>query len=313
MTMVDELDESEVGPEVIVRNPIDWRGLDPRLAAALVQASCSVETVAKDAKSGEGYKYATTAAVVAAARAAMTVGKIAMPLVSYEVRDRWLHGVFILIHESGAASPDIHASIPLATIRDPVKAVGATLSYLRKYLTAAVVGVSWDDPAEDVDAGRSGGQQQRPPQRQQSRPSPQRQAQQPRPDTTKTAGSVELSPAMEAKKMARGFWSRLVAQGAAKGSIIEIATGAKGLVADDLLTSQYYAISLLGRASVLAVQKDLELPTASHGAFLSFMAEHTDFTPTWANGVITPAGAEADAKFPVEKSELEGPPAGNSR
>ncbi len=147
---------AEESAGVAIVDPIDWRHLDPRLASAIVKAAGSVQTVAKDATSGEGYKYATTAAVMHSAQVAMDDAKIHIPMVSYEPRDGWIFATFVVIHESGAASPDIHASIPKAGMRDPVKALGATLSYLRKYLYAAVLGIGWDDPTEDVDAQGKG-------------------------------------------------------------------------------------------------------------------------------------------------------------
>ncbi len=269
-------------PEV---TPIDWQHLGSELAAGLVKASAAVETVMTDGQVGNQYRYATTAAVVAASRVALAAGELALPLTSYRVQANIMSADFVLLHKSNQASPTITVSIPVVRMSDATKAIGATLSYLRKYTAAAVLGIGWVDPGEDVDQQTAPKQ---PTHATQRRDTPQTRAPQPQ----KTGAVSHMDRLLE---KAKGANRALLDAGLHPELLYSYSTGVTGGMPDKPAGSELLAIVIAGQALAHSKEHDLELPLASHDGLVAYVREHTDIVMAWQRGEVTDRGRKADA------------------
>ena len=127
------------------------------LAAALAKAQGEIQNVAKD-KSGYGYKYADLAGVLESARPALSKNGIAL-IQSASYADRSVSVTTMLVHQSGQwISATIAMPVEAGKGMNQAQAIGSIITYARRYLLAAMVGIA----QEDTDGAIVDGQQQQP-------------------------------------------------------------------------------------------------------------------------------------------------------
>lgn len=143
------------------------------LAAALAKAQGEIQNVAKD-KEGYGYKYADLAAVLDIARPVLSKHGIAL-IQTAGYADQCVSVTTMLAHQSGQwVSATI--TMPLQTGKglSHAQAIGSVITYARRYLLAAMVGIAQED--NDAAAAVADGQQ--PQQQQHHQQQAQRQSRQ---------------------------------------------------------------------------------------------------------------------------------------
>lgn len=125
------------------------------IAAALAKAQEEIQNVAKD-KSGYGYKYADLASVLEIARPALSKNGIAL-IQSASYADQSVSVTTTLAHQSGQwVSSTIAMPVQVGKGMSYAQAIGSVITYARRYLLAAMVGIA----QEDNDAAIVDGQQQ---------------------------------------------------------------------------------------------------------------------------------------------------------
>lgn len=125
------------------------------LAAALAKAQSEIQNVAKD-KAGYGYKYADLASVLDIARPALSKNGIAL-IQSASYADQSVSVTTTLAHQSGQwIGATIAMPVQVGKGMSYAQAIGSVITYARRYLLAAMVGIA----QEDNDAAIVDGQQQ---------------------------------------------------------------------------------------------------------------------------------------------------------
>lgn len=125
------------------------------LAAALAKAQSEIQNVAKG-KEGYGYKYADLASVLEIARPALSKNGIAL-IQSASYADQSVSVTTTLAHQSGQwIGATIAMPVQVGKGMSYAQAIGSVITYARRYLLAAMVGIA----QEDNDAAIVDGQQQ---------------------------------------------------------------------------------------------------------------------------------------------------------
>lgn len=142
----------------------------PALYAALAKAQGQFQPIEKNRevriqmKSGGSYnfRYADLQEVLAKTRPALAANGLAL-VQTIEQADTGIKLVCALVHAEGGI---ITSQVPMASARDlgDPKAFGAAISYLRRYLVTAILGVAADDDLDEdgQEAGAFAGTQAAP-------------------------------------------------------------------------------------------------------------------------------------------------------
>jgi hypothetical protein len=124
------------------------------LAEALAKAQASIEGASKDAQNPAfRSKYATLASVWEACRKALTDNKIAVVQAPFNGESGDIGVTTILIHASGQW---MRARLAVKPVKFDAQGAGSVITYLRRYLLSAMVGVAPEDDDGEAAVGRPG-------------------------------------------------------------------------------------------------------------------------------------------------------------
>jgi len=272
--------------------PIKWSELDPKLAAAIVEAQGLAESVPVDSQHGQGYKYASLSAIVSCARASMTASGLALITDGWSVEGSNLHVNYIIVHKDGPTSPSIGAVMPIASRGDATKALSASLSCARKYMLAGLLNMDWTDPSTDIDSEHG-------PSTDAQKTNSQRQTQSRRP-APQAAPRLSDGQRMYKELLtdAQGWARRMVALGVDKNRILSYATGISGGFPDHPPTSILRAVCSAGKALSAASVAENSPRMDSHEMLITAIAA-SGIPVLWSDGKITPTGEAVDEKLPA--------------
>lgn len=277
-------DEPSSAPVAAPLEPvaIDWQHLPKSICKGLVLAQGTVRTVENDGKiesEKRAFKFPTAAAISEMARKALSSGDLAIQCTGWvaSANAAGIRSDWIIMHADGSISPTITLAMPMATGNDRIKAVGATMSYTRKYFLASLLNMGWVDPREEVETmtqprgqggGNRGGHRNRGGQNrgQQGQHGDGDHSEPPRvTERTTTKAPAESKPAEkppsdELKAAARESWKALVALGVHPEMIHCIATGITGGMPEVPSTSELRAIVYYGNVARNATALGREVP-----------------------------------------------------
>lgn len=284
LTSVDETTEPDVTPEV---EPLNWSKLDPKLTKGIVDAQTAIATVENDSfNKGQNFAYASSDAVLSAARAATTGAGIALAMVGWpQPRDGVVYAEFVLVHKDGASSPVFGASMPVTKFGDPRTSLAGSITFIRKYVYAGLLNMTWHDPRTDVEADQAKKNGSKPQQ------SP----------AQKTQPVDPVAQHREAAVRDARSWAKwLISRGLAASNLFHYATGCDGDMPKPPPTSVIEAISLAGNTMHAHSAGDDQLVATRHMDLVAFMVDH-EIVPLWAYGTKSADGDSVDAKWPISR------------
>ncbi len=300
---------------------IDWQSLPKSICQGLVIAQSQVTTVENDGEvkaEKRSFKFPTTAAIACCAREALSAGELALVSIGWAASPGNGNGIrsgWLLVHSDGSVSPTITLSMPMAGGNDQIKALGATMSYTRKYLLASLLNMGWNDPREEVETmgqgrGKSGHQGHSHPKQQQpqsawhdaqSRKQQQPQGSwddaSPRSETAAAPSQkpevLSRQPSAEERDAAKIAWLGLRDDfNVPPPSIHKLATGLEE-EPEGFSRAEVLAITQARDVYRHAEDAEVALPPG-HTPMVSYLVDKMGGVPVYISGKITAAGESAN-------------------
>lgn len=158
MSVDPEATQSNPGTQSTKSNDYNWNAPTPKLNAAFARARVEfpaipknrTSKVMKDGRLLYEFHYADLADILAATTPALSKHGLYVDDLVVEIDDSRLRLWTLLVHESGEMKRSI---VPLPPNTDPQK-WGGFLTYMRRYMTGAILGVASE---EDDDGNRAAG------------------------------------------------------------------------------------------------------------------------------------------------------------